>query len=116
MTKVTEATVPSKYWAQGKFYFITNSSKDRFFVSAENNSESDGDWISTDLKEATCFANLKDARGKINAYKKYARPDFGKGRQGLELFQLWQNAQIGVLIYRARDLRIATHLEQGDPS
>lgn len=111
---VSSTDAPSKYWAQGKFYFITNGERSSFFVRGENNGEFDGDYLTADLENATMFFSAAEARKVVKTNEVYERRDFGKGAEGLALYHFWQEAQIGVLIYKARDLRLHTHLQKGD--
>lgn len=107
--------VPTRqYHSQGKLYFLTNGERTKFLCRGTGNSEHDVDVAVADFAETTMFGNLASARAFLKINKDYERSDFGSGQEGLRLFKFWASAQIQVMLFKTRDLRIATHLEKGD--
>ena len=114
-TKLSSTDAPKAYWAQGKAFFITNPAHDRFFVIGQGDvgpNREDGDYITDEQWMASLRPDLSYMQALIDTNSVLERTDFERGPDGLAFYRFWQEAQIGVLVFKARDQRFRTHLDK----
>ena len=109
---LSSTDAPSKYWAQGKAFFITNA-EHTMFLHADGDDDADN-YATPLLFNASIHMTQQQLQRLIDVYGRMSRSDFDKGKEGLELYRLWQTAEIGVLVFKARNRRLTTHLQKGD--
>jgi hypothetical protein len=110
--ELSSTTAPPKYWAQGKVYIISNEEGTAFFHGDSNDDEFN--YVTDIAANASIHLTIKEVKRVITAYSELDRGDFVKGKEGLKLFNLFQNAKAAVLVFKVRDVRLKTHLQEGD--